>query len=241
MINISKYVEYFYSNYININNFLNEISIVTIDKYIYYKDVYVFIDQLKNFVDDNIDEQRIKKIFLDCLKKMLLFEKKTKCNNEQKKILRLVNLNIWYFMLIRRFKTRVSIVLQILQSKRYIMIDTRNERISRVYVQNIFRHVKIIKFFSFFNQMILTWNNLDLKFRVYISKSKSNTKLNIFLKQFDEKTNIWRDLIVKRFFDIINTNVDKNNRFINKQFFNKQNERQNEFFQSFENRFVFQF
>ena len=241
MINISKYIEYFYSNYVNINNFFNEISIITTKRHIYYQNVYVFIDRLKNFVDDNIDEQRVKDFFSNYLKKDVIIWKKTKYNNESKKILRLVNLNIWYFMLIRRFKTHVSIVLQILQSKRYIIIDTRNERIFRVYVQNIFRHVKIVEFFSFFNQMTLTWSNFDLKFRAHILKSKSNIEFNVFLKQFDEKTNIWRDLVVKRFFDIINTNVDKNNRSINKQFFNKQNERQNEFFQSFENRFVFQF
>ena len=72
LINISKHIEYFYSNYMNINNFFNEISIVTIDKYIYYRDVYIFIDRLKNFVDDNIDEQRIKKFFFDYLKRNVI-------------------------------------------------------------------------------------------------------------------------------------------------------------------------
>ena len=86
---------------------------------------------------------------------------------------------------------------------------------------------------------MIIWINFDIDFRVYIFELKFDTQFKTFLNQFNEKINIWHDLkIVKRSNMFIN-NVDRNNRFINKQ--NQTQKRQNEFSQSFENRFVSQF
>ena len=52
-----------------------------------------------------------------------------KCNDDTKKIFREIILNIWYIYFFRRFKSRASIVLTILQRKSYIIIDVRNDKI----------------------------------------------------------------------------------------------------------------
>ena len=148
-IRFSKNIDYFYLKYIDVNDFSNIFFIVIIDRYIWYRDVYAFTNKLKNLVKRFIDESRIKKLLLDCLKKETFIWKNEKCNNVFKNALRVVNLKIWYSFLINRFKKRVSIVLQIMQTKKYIMTNARNDKFSRDYVQNILRHVKVVDFFFF--------------------------------------------------------------------------------------------
>ena len=135
--------------YVNVNDSSNIFSIVTIDCYIWYRDVYLFIDKLKNFVKKFIDELRIKKLLLNYLKKKIFIWKNDECNNVFKNVLRIINLKIWYSFLINRFKKRVLIVLQIMQTKKYTMINARNDKFFCDYVQNILRYVKIVEFFFF--------------------------------------------------------------------------------------------
>ena len=230
-------VEYFDLKYKNLNDVTNiDVLIVNNDRQIFYRDVYMFIDKLKNLIKNSIDEQRVRELLSDCLKKKTFVWKKTKCNDDTKKILREIILNIWYIYFLRRFKSRASVALTALQKKSYIIIDVKNDRISKTYVQSILRHARFAEFTSSFNQMTLIWNKLNIEFRVHIFEFKSITDFNIFLDQLDEKIDIWHDLTVARqrfdekkenFFD--NINVDKNNRSISKQ--QRQN-RQNEFFQS---------
>ena len=69
-------VEYFDFKYENSNNVTNiDVFIVNNDKHIFYRDVYVFIDKLKNLIKNSIDEQRVRELLFDCFKKNL-FEKK---------------------------------------------------------------------------------------------------------------------------------------------------------------------
>lgn len=57
----------------------------------------------------------------------------------------------WIIILIKRFKERDDIALKILQEKKLIIVNARFERTSRVYVQNIIKHVKSIEFFFIYN------------------------------------------------------------------------------------------
>ena len=40
--------------------------------------------------------------------------------------------------------------------EKYIMIDVRDDKTSRTYIQNIIRHVKILEFIFIYNQLLLT-------------------------------------------------------------------------------------
>ena len=209
-------------------------SIKYFDKHIYYVDVYVFVDRLKNLTSLR-DENKLRIVLSQCLRdyaqewhSLILFKLK-------KNLLRIASLVIWYQILIKSFKKRTAQTLQSLQKKRYIMSDAKQQRNFRMYVQNIFRHVKVVELESIFNQLILTWSNFDYEFRRDISKSKSNTTIRIFLDQLKEKFDIWFDMINQ---SVFNSKSNNNNRF------NKQDRRdwQNEFFQSSNefNAFLFQ-
>ena len=205
VVNVNKLIKYF-------------------DKHIYYVDVYVFVDRLKNLISLR-DENKFRIVLSQCLRdyvqkwhSLILFELK-------KNLLRIVSLVIWYQILIKSFKKRAIQTLQNLQKKRYIMSNAKQQRNFRMYAQNIFRHVKVAEFESVFNQFILIWFNFDYEFRRDISKSKSNITIRTFFDHLKKKFDIWFDMISK---------LVSNSRFSNSNRFNKQNkrDRQNEFSQS---------
>ena len=69
IIKFFKNVDYFDSNYENSNNI--NVFIVNVERYSFYRDVFVFIDRFKNFAIDFI-EFKIKKYVVKCLKKKVL-------------------------------------------------------------------------------------------------------------------------------------------------------------------------
>ena len=153
-------VEFFNFNYVDINNFV----IVNAGRHIFYKDVYVFENKLKNLTKNFIEEQRMKKLVSECLRGEIFKWYFMKMTKFEKNFLRTVFIEQWINAFIKRFKKRDVAALQTLQTERYIMNDVRSERTSRVYVQNIMKHVKAAEFSSSYNQMFTAWNNLNLKF-----------------------------------------------------------------------------
>ena len=64
VIKFVKKVKFFDFIYENLNNF----SIINVNRYIFYRNVFIFIDYLKNLIKKNIEEIKIKKFILDCFK-----------------------------------------------------------------------------------------------------------------------------------------------------------------------------
>ena len=56
VIESSKNVDYFDFLYVDFNDSTNTTFIVNVDRHVFYRDVYVFINRLKNFVNKFIDE-----------------------------------------------------------------------------------------------------------------------------------------------------------------------------------------
>ena len=230
IIKSAKDVRYFDSSYENNSNFTA--FIVNVERHVFYRDVYVFVDRLKDLVKEFIDEQRIKKLVSDCFRDSSLIWYSTELIELEKNLLRDAIIDQWSNTLIKRFKQRDATALQALQSKKYTLTNARNERTSRVYVQDIMRHAKAAEFFFDYNQMLMTWNNLDLDFKMQIFESIINITLNFFLDALDSKAIIWQKIIVRR------SNHDANNSNdtftkANRQL-SKQNRRQsNDFSQRF--------
>ena len=132
IINSTKNIDYFDSKYSNSSN--KNSFIMNFDRYIYYRDVYVFIDWLKN-LKQNFFDFRIKKYVFACMKNDILAWLSTELNILKKNLLRKIDVENWYKALIRRFKKRDVVALKKLQSSFYIFIDVRNDKTSRVYVQ----------------------------------------------------------------------------------------------------------
>ena len=225
----TKNIEYFDSTYENFDNSM----IVNVDRHVFYRNVYNFIDKLKKLKQDFF-ESKMKEFVSSCLRDEILFWHSIEFIEFEKNLFKNVNVDQWINVLFNRFKKRVLVVMKTLQIQRYIMIDCRNDKTFRQYVQNIMRYVKIVEFTFIFNQFVLTWNNFDFDFRMQISKFTIITIMNSFFEQFDFKTTFWHEMIVRRF-NVNNNvnffdNVDKFNKQINKQ----NRERQDDFFQQFD-------
>ena len=170
-------------------------SIVNADRYVFYRDVYVFIDRLKNMTSLR-EKNKLRIVISQCLRGTALIWHSAKLSDFEKNLLRnratLIN---WYDALIVRFKKRASETLEKLQRLRYIMTDARNARNSRLYAQKIFRHARSIELDSVFNQLIMTWSNLDWKFRQHVSESNSDVTIRQFLEELNKRVEVWYDMI----------------------------------------------
>ena len=211
----AKNVDFFKSN--AEENKSDDVSIVTVEKHVCYVDVYVFINRLKNLIFLR-DDDKLRTILSQCLQNVVLIWHIMKFFEFEKNLFRIVSFASWYDALIVKFKKRVHVVLKRLHRERYIFVDAKNRKDFRLFAQNIFRHVKAIEMIFIFNQIIMIWNNFDWKFRRDISKFTSETTIWKFLFDLDSKTNIWYEMIKKKFF----THSKINQRF------SKQNSRQND-------------
>lgn len=64
IIKFAKDIEYFDSIYENSSNFF----IVNVERHIFYRNSYVFVDRLKDLTKEFIEEQRIRKLVSNCLR-----------------------------------------------------------------------------------------------------------------------------------------------------------------------------
>ena len=184
--------------------------IVNVDRHVYYKDVFVFIDRLKNFEKKSFDH-RVRELIVECLREDVIIWHELKLKAIEKNMYRDASVNQWCKELIRRFKERDSQILKNLQVERYSIQNARNDKTSKVYVQNIMRHFRAIEFNFTYNQLIMTWNNLNFEFKMQISESTTTTTLVSFFDFLNVKVNVWHEMImIKRFVQhLVNVNVDK--------------------------------
>ena len=224
-------VSYFDSDYEN--SFDTDQFIVNSKRHNFYRDVFIFIDHLKNLKKTFFDS-KMKKLIVTCFKEDALIWYNTKFTKIEKDFFRKISIERWCVYFIKRFKKRISAVLKKLQIEIYIYVDVRRDRKSRFYMQNIFRHAKTIDFSSIFHQCTIAWINLELNFRAQIFESSKNIILFTFLSQLDAKKNVWMNMTVRHreqnsnFDQNFNNNVD---RFNNRS--NKQNRNRDDFNQQF--------
>ena len=189
-------IDYFDPGYEDADNAF----IVTAGKHVFYRDVYVFVNRLKNLVKSIMlnATNRVRELISFCFRGEALIWYFIELDDVVRDMLRDVSLDHWYASLIKRFKKRISMTLQVMQAKKYTLSNARNGRIFRVYVQEILRHAKAAEFESTYNQLMMAWNNLNIDFRAQISESKPNTSLKDFLKFLNEKVNIWQQMTTRR-------------------------------------------
>ena len=228
--NVSKWtfeiIEYYDSEYEKSTHI--DSSIIFAEKFIWYRDVYVFINRLKKMTFLR-DDAKLLIVVFQCFKNIVFYWHTYELSKEKKNFFRnRVILDDWYRYFIRRFKKRTSTTLIKFQNQRYTMTNARDQKNSRVFAQNIYRHFKVVEFDFVFNQNMMTWNNMNWKFRRDISESITTTSKQIFLDQLNSKTEIWYDMT--KHFDRDQqvssfSNVDNRKIQNNKQNFDKQKNR----------------
>ena len=162
----------------------NTTVIVNVKKHVFYRDVYTFVDRLKNMTISK-ESDKLRNIISQCFKEFALIWHSTKLFDLKKDMLREASLNMWYNVLTKRFKKRTSVALINIQFFRYIMKDARKHKNSWVFAQKLFRHVKTANMMSMHNQMFMIWNNLNWQFRRDISEFAESISMRHFLNQFD--------------------------------------------------------
>ena len=219
------YFDFDYEDSIDTDQF-----IVSFDRHNFYRDVFIFIDHFKNLKKISFDF-RIKKLMSICLKSDVLIWYNAKLIEIEKNFFREINIERWCIHFIKRFKKRTSTVLKKLQIESYIYVDARRKRKFRVYMQNIFRHVKVADFSSIFHQCITVWSNFELNFRIQIFESFENIILITFLNQLNAKKSVWMNMTIRHRDQISNSNFNNNVDRFNRS--NKQNRNKNDFNQQF--------
>ena len=212
-------------------------SIVSVERYNYYRNVYIFTDHLRDLKKTDFDS-KVRKLISTCFKSEALRWYFIELTEIEKDYFRKAFIERWCINLTKRFKKRSSIALKKLQTKSYTYVDARRDRKSRFYMQDILRHARTADYFFVYHQCIIVWNNLELNFRVQISKSLADIILSNFLSQLDAKKSIWMNQAVRHRDDDFN-NANSSNTTSKSNRLSKSNRgRQDDFNQQF---FVFDF
>ncbi len=77
-----------------------------------------------------------------------------------------------------------------LMKKKYTMKDVKRRRESRKYAEMILRAAKSAKLTSKISQIFLIYNEIDVEFQRDISMSKTDTKLDSFLTNLNDRKNV---------------------------------------------------
>ena len=200
----------------------NTDSIVNINKHVFYKNIYAFTNKLKNMTTIKSDS-KLKTVISQCFREFVLIWHSIELTDFEKEMLRNAFLTMWYNVMIKRFKKRISIALINMQTIKYTLDDARQLKNSRLFAQNLFRFAKVANLTSIHNQLIIAWNNLTWKFRQHISKFTKNINIRKFLKQLDNHVNMWHEMIIFRSY--IALSELSSDRKYSKSFYQNRNER----------------
>lgn len=166
--------------------------IVNAGKHVFYKDVYVFTDRLKDLAVQ-YGETNIKAVMTACFRGSVLMWYSMELTDLERTLLRDANLDLWYTTLINRFKTRTAVALSQLVGQMYGLADIRHTS-PRAFIQQMLHLAKSAEMTSVYNQLCLIWNQFDVNLRRDIPEPRPSTTIGQFFNQVDSKTSIWLEL-----------------------------------------------
>ena len=200
-------------------------SIVNIDKHVFYRNIYTFIDKLKNMITIK-DDIKLKTVISQCLRESVLIWHSIELTNFEKKMLRETSLSMWYNVMIKRFKEQTSVALISMQITKYTLDDAKQLKDSKMFAQNLFKFAKAANLTSIHNQLTIVWNNLTWQFKQHISESTEDTSIRKFLKQLDNHVSMWHEMSI--FKDLSDTFDLSSSRRYSKSFYQNYSERNSE-------------
>ena len=209
--------------------------IINIDKHVFYRNVYTFTDRLKDMIVIKNDS-KLKTIISQCFRESALIWHFIELTDLEKEILKDAFLTMWYNVIVKRFKKRISIALINMQIIKYTLENVKQLKNLRIFAQNLFRFVKTTNLISIHNQLIIAWNNLTWKFRQHISKFTEDINIRKFLKQSNSHANMWHEMTSFRNYFASKFNVDRK---YSKLFFQNRNEKSIENYFNRDDRFSY--
>ena len=172
-------------------------SMMITDKYVYYKNVYVFVDRLKNLVSQH-EHNQIRNVLKSCFRDDAQIWHIYELSDIIKDFFREISLFQWYDVMIIRFKFKAAAVIQKLTSQIYNLNKMKVDTTSKIWIMHMLHQIRIVELIFIFNKLIIIWNRLDLFFRRDILEFIEHITLELFLNQIDSKQFIWMKMIDRR-------------------------------------------
>ena len=165
---------------------------------VYYRDVYVFIDRIRDIIEYK-GEELVKANIHACLRGAALEWFTTELSEMEKRSLRLLSMaDGWLHALLARFKPRAADALNNLNKLSYGYNDVRSGQTPRHFIQEVMRHARAANIGDEFNQMTFAWTRLDPYLRRDIPEPTPSTKMTEFIEQVSSKAGIWEDIVKSR-------------------------------------------
>ena len=173
-------------------------SLENINENTIFRDVHVFVNRIKNFVNTQ-NVELIRDNLYRCLKKDALIWHISLLTNMKKRLLTMnIELIEWKNALMTEFRKSIFKIMKAFVTKRYIMQNAFNQRLFRDYVQFVIRLNKSIEL-SLFNQLLQIWNDFDSNFQLHVTKFIHVIKMNDFFRELNDKKNSWWKFVVNQF------------------------------------------
>ena len=175
-------------------------DVVQVEKNVYYKNVYLFVEKIKDAVNMYTIE-KIRFNLFNCLKKTAQIWYIKDFSDFEKKTLRSLNTEIekWCDVLIKKFKQSIFFALQFLSSKSYSFNDLKSKKNMSNFVFSVMKHAKAINITNVHDQLIWIYNAIAFELTRNINSSKKTTFVSTFFKQLDNKREIWFRIYFRTF------------------------------------------
>lgn len=168
-------------------------QVVNAGKHVIYRDVYTFVNRLKDLAYAHGDTNTVTAVIPECFRGGALMWYTAELSDLEKSGLRASDLGVWYSTLIDRWRMQTSVALATLTSSSFGLHDIRHQS-PRAWIQQMLHCAKAANFDSTHNQLTMIWNRLNVNIRRDIPEPLPHTSLAQFFKHIDSKTSIWREM-----------------------------------------------
>lgn len=124
--------------------------VVNAGKNVFYRDVYAFVDRLKD-MEQIKGEEKLRSVVPQCLRGSAPNWHSTELSEMEKSLLRRADLDAWYETLITCFKQRTPLAFKSIQQSKYTMEDAKEKKDPRQFVQDIIRYARAAQISSVYN------------------------------------------------------------------------------------------
>ena len=171
--------------------------VVNAGKHVFYKDIYVFTNRLKDLAVQR-GERDTKAVIASCFRGSALMWYSMELTDSERDRLRATatDLDEWCTTLIKRFKTRTAVALSQLVGQTYTLNDMRYSS-PRAFIQHMLHVAKSAEIHSTHNQLTMIWNQFAVNLRIHIPEPQASTTIGQFMEQVDSKTAMWLEMAQK--------------------------------------------
>ena len=162
--------------------------VVNAGKHVYYLNVFVFVDCLKEFARKHGPEKVID-VIPSCLRGQALIWWTVEVDDMAKELLDgLTKLEQWTGVLIRQFRTMPTEALSALCSSTYTLQDLQRGMSPRMWIHGQLHLARSAELDSVFNQLTIIYSRMSPYFQEQLDPPSPTTKLSDFLHKVDMKT-----------------------------------------------------